>query len=295
MSDVLCIGEALIVFSPIDDPGLVGAQTYDASLAGAEVNVATALASAGVPVEWAGLVGSDPFGERVVHELTARDIGASYVGGVDGLPTGVYFKPRDGGGPHYYRRGSAASTFGPADVDRIAKILRPRHVHVSGVAAQASEAGLSALRHLVGARPFGDATISFDVNFRAALASDQTAEQLQRLAALSDVVFVGRDEAATLWAVADAEQIRRLLPDPRWLVVKDADKEAVEFNGAGVTRVPANHVDVIEPTGAGDAFAAGWIAAFIRGLGPGDRLSSGHEYATRVLRSTRDYATNSGA
>lgn len=288
--DALCIGEALIAFTPVDRRSIATAQTYDASLAGAEANVAIALASAGVNVQWAGRVGADSFGERVLADLKAHRVGSRFASVVDGMPTGLYIKSRDGGRPLYYRRGSAASEFGTADVEELARSIATRLVHVSGVTAQASPAGLDALRYLIEKRPFGSALLSFDFNYRPSLAQGDIVDEMRNLARLCDVVFVGRDEAASMWGVRTAEDVRELLPEPPSLIVKDADREAVEFERLTVVRAPAKHVEVVEPTGAGDAFAAGWISARLRGRAAAERLESGHSFAADVLRSERDVA-----
>ncbi|THA73024.1 sugar kinase [Streptomyces sp. A0642] len=50
-----------------------------------------------------------------------------------------------------------------------------------------------------------------------------------------------------------------------------------------VTTVPALHVDVVAPVGAGDAFAAGFLSATLRGLPVRDRARHGHLMAAAVL------------
>lgn len=42
---------------------------------------------------------------------------------------------------------------------------------------------------------------------------------------------------------------------------------------------------VRDSTGAGDAFAAGWLSAMIEGLGPVERVQRGHALARTVLAS----------
>ncbi|MFE6916606.1 PfkB family carbohydrate kinase, partial [Streptomyces rubiginosohelvolus] len=50
-----------------------------------------------------------------------------------------------------------------------------------------------------------------------------------------------------------------------------------------VTHVPALHVDVVAAVGAGDAFAAGFLSATLRGLPVRDRARHGHLMAAAVL------------
>ncbi|WP_258566858.1 PfkB family carbohydrate kinase [Microbacterium sp. Se5.02b] len=52
--------------------------------------------------------------------------------------------------------------------------------------------------------------------------------------------------------------------------------------------VPAPVVDVVEPVGAGDAFASGFLAATLDGAGLAERLSAGHAAAERVLTIAAD-------
>ncbi|MDQ0907977.1 2-dehydro-3-deoxygluconokinase [Streptomyces canus] len=55
--------------------------------------------------------------------------------------------------------------------------------------------------------------------------------------------------------------------------------------------VPALHVDVVATTGAGDAFAAGFLSATLRGLPLKTRLRHGHLYAAAALTTPGDLAT----
>jgi 2-dehydro-3-deoxygluconokinase len=51
---------------------------------------------------------------------------------------------------------------------------------------------------------------------------------------------------------------------------------------------------VVEPVGAGDAFAAGYLFGALRGLDAEARLSIGHRVAAVALRSTSDFAPPPG-
>jgi 2-dehydro-3-deoxygluconokinase len=72
------------------------------------------------------------------------------------------------------------------------------------------------------------------------------------------------------------------------LIVKDADREAVSFSENGRVVVPANPVEVVEPTGAGDAFAAGWLDAWLDSSPPDACLAAGHRLAARALTTRHD-------
>ncbi|MFG2726653.1 PfkB family carbohydrate kinase, partial [Streptomyces canus] len=57
------------------------------------------------------------------------------------------------------------------------------------------------------------------------------------------------------------------------------------------TFVPALDVDVVATTGAGDAFAAGFLSATLRGLPLKTRLRHGHLHAAAALTTPGDLAT----
>ena len=107
------------------------------------------------------------------------------------------------------------------------------------------------------------------------------------------MVFVGEDEAAQAWGLRGAAAIREALPEPGTLVVKrgsaGASAHVRDANGADtVTSVPALRVDVVAPVGAGDAFAAGYLSATLRGLPTAARLRHGHLMAAAVLTVPAD-------
>jgi 2-dehydro-3-deoxygluconokinase len=80
-----------------------------------------------------------------------------------------------------------------------------------------------------------------------------------------------------------------LLGCPRVLVVKDGAYAASAFGDEGVCTVPALRTTVVEPVGAGDAFAAGFLAGLLRGLDMVRALPLGHITAIAALRVTGDH------
>ncbi|MFD5209490.1 sugar kinase [Streptomyces anulatus] len=220
----------------------------------------------------------------------------------------------------YYRAGSAASAMSPDNVP-YEDLLAGRILHLSGITAALSADCLALLRDLTAPRP-GRPLVSFDVNHRPHLwrGGDADASVLLELARRADLVFVGEDEAEEAWGIVGAEAIRAALPEPAVVVVKRGSAGATVFSGlrpgprssnaggagnaagagssgaggagnaAGgaegadtVTLVPALRVDVVAAVGAGDAFAAGFLSATLRGLPVRERVRHGHLMAAAVL------------
>lgn len=291
--DAICVGETMVMVTPTPGGRLDAESTFVLRAGGAESNVAMFLAALGHRAGWASRVGADPLGDLVIGQVRATGVDTSLVEVDADRPTAVYLKDP---GPDrtrvfYYRRGSAAASMDPAYAARVDAV--PAAVlHLSGITAALSESCRLLVDRLITARPAGRRLVSFDVNYRPALWDRRSvaATDLLRLARAADVVFVGLDEAAHLWDVRSPADVRALIPQPGTLVVKNGAVDAVAFHADGVTVEPARPVDVVEPVGAGDAFAAGWLSAALRGLDPAARLTLGHLVAGAALGSVSDVA-----
>ena len=297
MIEVTCLGETMALFVP-DAPGTTteagDSHAYTATIGGAESNVACALAALGIPARWIGRVGDDRFGRLVRDTLLARGVDLSHVETDPVRPTGLFVKEltQTGTRLRYYRTGSAASAMAPALAFHRA-VTDVRLLHLSGITAALSDSCATLIDAILAARAPGR-TVSFDVNWRPALWTGRDPALLLSLARRADLVFVGIDEAEALWNVSDPAAVRRLLPEPRTLVVKQGAEGATGFGGDGrhdEMQVPALPVDVVELTGAGDAFAAGFLAATLRGLSLRSRLRLGTLAAGSALRVRGDLGT----
>ncbi|WNI22788.1 sugar kinase [Streptomyces sp. ITFR-16] len=302
-ADVVCLGESMVTFLPSRPGRLADVPSFGRGIGGAESNVACALAAAGHRTAWVSRVGADGFGDHLVDTVAGYGVDTSAVQRDPARPTGIYFRTAtdratDVHEVAYYRAGSAASAMSPVNLP-YAELPAGRILHLSGITAALSADCLALLHELTAPRA-GRPLVSFDVNHRPGLWRDADASPavLLDLARRCDLVFVGEDEAEEAWGVAGAEAIREALPEPAVVVVKRGAEGATVFAGlrpapgapgtAGaedrpVTHVPALHVDVVAPVGAGDAFAAGFLSATLRGLPVRDRARHGHLMAAAVL------------
>ncbi|MFI6930239.1 sugar kinase [Streptomyces sp. NPDC050287] len=307
--DVVALGESMVTFLPSRPGRLADVPSFDRGIGGAESNVACALAAAGHSARWVSRVGTDGFGDHLVETIGAYGVDVSAVRRDPARPTGVYFRTAGdrAGDDHevaYYRAGSAASAMGVGTVD-LEALRAARVLHLSGITAALSADCLGLLRELTAPRA-GRPLVSFDVNHRPGLWQDADGSRvLLELARGADIVFVGEDEAAQAWGVTGGpEAVREALPEPAVLVVKEGARGATAFSRPApapvtsvpaldvdvVTFVPAVDVDVVATIGAGDAFAAGFLSATLRGLTVRDRLRHGHLMAAAALTVPGDLA-----
>lgn len=284
---LLAAGETMAVITPVDPEPVTDAAQFRVDAGGAESNVAAHAAALGQPSRWVSRLGDDPLGHRVLAQLRRRDIDVSGVRIDTEHRTGLYIKD-PGRGVHYYRDGSAASFLSAADADEV-DLDGVGVVHVSGITAALGGSAPEFLDRLMQRAGAAGLTVSFDVNHRAALWSAQEAASvLADLARRAQIVFVGRDEAETLWGTSDAASVRAHLSQVDELIVKDAHIGATSFTAEGSFFVPAQKVDVVESVGAGDAFAGGYLVAWLAEQSVPDRLRAGHARAALTLQTTAD-------
>lgn len=286
--DAVCAGESMVMLVP-EPPGPPSPDmVFRPTVAGAESNAACYLASFGVGASWLSRLGDDPFGRFIADDLSSRGVDVSNVEVDPERATGIAFKDRSVPETRvrYFRRGSAASALSVDDAERVRE-LGPGLVHLSGITSALSPSCREFVSSLVEKPPSG-ALLSYDVNWRPALWAGLDREVIVRNARGCDVVLVGLDEAQALWGRFTPEQVRDLLPQPSLLVVKQGAKGATVFDGTARHVVPSFRVDVVEPVGAGDAFAGGFLAGLHRGYPPVQAARLGVVAASSALVTTGD-------
>jgi sugar/nucleoside kinase (ribokinase family) len=222
--------------------------------------LACAAARLGLRVALAGVVGADLFGGFMREQLAARGVDTRGVSVDPHRPTGVTVVLS---GP--IDRGMLTMTGTIADLR--AELVDPelvrssRHLHVSSYFLQR---GLTPdLPDLFDLAHAGGATTSVDPNWDPAETWDGG---LLDLLDRTDVLLPNVMEATRLARTSDlADAARRLAARARLVPVKTGAEGAVAAEGERIVRSPAVPVSVVDTTGAGDSFDAGFLAAWLDG------------------------------
>jgi ribokinase len=274
---VVVVGDAVTDIHAIHSGPLeVGSDTPAAirvSGGGSGANTAAWLATTGTAVELVAVVGRDPAGEELVAELTAGGVGCVHVRWSDDAPTGSVIVLTHAGERSFVTDRGANLLLVPSDVD---SALNPgvRHLHLSGYTLL-DASSRSAGRHALAAARNQGCTTSVDVASTAPLRRAGPSTVLEWVRG-TDILFANLDEARVLAELpSPAEAALALSAYARTVVVKLGADGAVWASGPDVVTAAAVPASVIDPTGAGDAFAAGALAAWLGGSSPMECLTAG--------------------
>lgn len=282
---VVCVGDLMLDVSVrLAGPPVPGSDTparISAQCGGQAANVAAGLAGRGIATTLVGRVGADVFGRQVIDELS-RD-GLELRLSVDPvLSTGVCVVLVDPAGERTMLPDAGANGALGAEPFPVELLDSAALLYVSGYALLRPGSRPAALTAIGAARRLGRA-VALDLASAAPLAAVGADAVLGWLGAPA-LLLANTDEAQVLApGRADDDLAYALACRSGEAVVTHGAAGASWSDGRARASVPAGPVAVLDSTGAGDAFAAGLLAARSRGAEPGAALVAGADAAARVL------------
>ena len=248
---------------------------------GSGANAAAWLAHSGVETHFVGRVGDDVFGRFLEGEMERTGV-KSYLARDPSLATGKVFVLVDGAGERTMitDRG-AGEALGPDDLPET--LFAGGHLHLSGYTLSGGSRRETALRAPRLARGAG-MTVSVDPSSVSLLDSVDPDRFLEWTRG-ADLLFPNLTEGEILTGErTPARIVEKLLPYYSAVVLKLGPEGALYADGAGnLLREPAAPVRVEDTTGAGDAFSAGFLAAWLDGEPPAEALRWGACLAGRAV------------
>lgn len=282
--DVVTLGETMVLFTPETSGYMRYATTFSSRVAGAESNVAIGLARLGHNTGWISRLGNDEFGKKILHFIRGEGVDVKEVGFDAASPTGLYFKEmltEDEIHVQYYRKGSAASEMVPSILNED-YIANARYIHLTGITPALSEGCYKTVMHAIELAHKHRVSVIFDPNVRRKLWTDDNARRvLLDISAQADIVLPGLDEGTFLFGETDSETIAKRFHDhgASVVVLKLGSEGAYYLSDQENGIAPGFNVSkVVDPVGAGDGFAAGFISGLLNDL----TLKSATERANAV-------------
>jgi len=286
---VVCVGDVMVdVLARLPTELAIGSDTpapINLFGGGSAANTAAWLASTGVATTFVGRVGDDALGRMAVDELARA--GVELLVSVDQeRPTGTCIVLVDATGERTMVPAAGANSGLGDEPLPDGLVSADSRLHVSAYALF-NEGARPAVDLLVTQARAAGAPVSVDAASSAPLAAFGPDAFLAWLAGLGDdaIVFANRDEAEVLAGrQASAEELALSLGSHRCAaIVKCGSDGAVWSDGDRVVHASTQQLTAVDSTGAGDAFAAGVLAALSIGASIDTALDAGNQLAARAI------------
>jgi ribokinase len=294
MPDVACIGSSLVDiflhihnasnYCSVDESGQklcvafgekIPLENTQIALGGNACNVAVGLSRLGVRSSLIAEIGTDEFSERIVHTLEQEQVDMTHMLRVNGKTStgfGIQFKNER---TLFVEHIPRAHAFSFDDI-------HTPWIYLTSVGTE--------WHHV-----YRDITnLVTQKQWRVALnpGTPQLEEGLSVLTpvlAKTEIVFLNKEEAMHLLGMNERTQIEQLLAalqdlGPKIVVVTDGQNGSFAYDHTKVLmNTPIASAPVVEKTGAGDAFATGFLAAYVKGKSVKEAMQWGTLNAASVI------------
>jgi 2-dehydro-3-deoxygluconokinase len=279
--DLVGIGECLAEFSHIGDGN------YQLGYSGDVLNALAAAGRLGLSTGLITAIGDDPFQVGLLDILNEEHIDLSYAPILKGKPNGIYFVyVNESGGPsfHFLRKNSAAREAFVCQPlsELIDYALSARALLFSSIPLAVMNERERIFEMLAAIK--GKTIIAFDMNVRRALWPDfqDLISMFPLLASLVDVLFVTNEDDEILFGARDMNDAMEDYKQRGFnqIVIRRGNASTLAFADGESFHVPVPKVaNIVDTTGAGDVFNAGYIAAMLRGHQPYECAAMGNATA----------------
>jgi sugar/nucleoside kinase (ribokinase family) len=247
--------------------------------AGTAAGTALTFAKLGAGVRTAGAIGTDPTGDLLLSLLARAGIDSSLVVRKTDVATSMSVLPirPNGERPAFHLLG-ANLAYALDDIDWDA-VAAADHIHLGGTEMLGPDFATRILKH---AKENG-LTTSVDLIAPGGMG---TFDLIASAMAYTDYLLPNEDQVLGFTGEADlAGGCRRLLDAGAGLLAVTCGAEgALVVDREGSQQVPAFAIDVVDSTGCGDAFSAGFVYGTRIGRAPRDAAVLGNAVAALVAQ-----------
>ena len=235
---------------------------------GSAANTIVGIASFGARAAYVGKVKQDEVGKLYTHDIRAAGVAFNTSAAADGPATGCSYILVTGDGERTMNTYlGAAQNLLPGDIDP-AEIAAARIVYLEGYLWDPKDAKDAFVKASTIAHGAGrQVALTLSDAFCVDRYRDEFIELMRK--GTVDLVFANEGELHSLYKTSDFDSaLMALREDVKLGVVTRSDKGCVVASKDGVVAVPASPIkELVDTTGAGDLFAAGFLFGLVRNAG----------------------------
>lgn len=296
MAQIAAIGEVMVELSPFPSVEANGRELMALSFAGDTFNTAVYMARLGLQTDYVTKLGDDPYSQQILSRAASENLGTRLIERLPGRSPGLYIirNTPDGEREFFYWRKEAPARelFSSAEAVTALtdKLSHYQCVYLSGITlAIIGETGRANLQTSLKTLRDKGVTIAFDSNFRPRLWRDKAEAQAAMIDVMAhtQIALLTLDDEQLLWGdnTIDGCIKRYSNIGIEELVLKRGAEDTVIVQDGKQTRVPVPPViNIVDTTGAGDTFNAGYLATRLNGGSPVEAAQQATRCAGVVIR-----------
>lgn len=290
-ASIICMGEAMLELRP------EGVDTYAMGVAGDVLNTAAGISALGGKSAFLSASGTDHNSLKLIERCDTLGVDTTYIKKIDSAKIGLYLISNDAQGERYfsYWRDHSAAHLHFYEADRLRyslESLAPTgFIYLSGITlSRTSPASRKVLwKWLAECRSNGE-TLVYDGNYRPLLwnTAEQALEVHRQMIGLSTIFLPGlEDEMALRPGTCEQEVVAELesLSVPEIILKNGAHGLKVYLQGQCTDLAIDRVADVVDTSGAGDSFNAGYLACRLRNIPPVQASKFAATVSAMVIRS----------
>ena len=284
--DALGIGEVMLRLSPSGKERISHSETFEKMAGGSELNVVSGISMLGLRTGMITKLPKSEIGKFIKHKIRFAGTSDDYIlyDDSEDKRLGIYYY-ESGAYPRlpivsYDRKLSSFTTFKadelPEDIYSSTKIF-----HTSGITLALSHEIRREVTKMVKSFHDDGALISFDVNYRASLWSEEAAKaSIEKLLPLIDILFISEETSRRMFGMdGTLKEIHKSFADkyPNLSVIASTSRTVISPTKHTFTSLvydckenrhyeeaPYENIDVVDRIGSGDAYVAGALYGLLK-------------------------------
>ena len=284
--DALGIGEVMLRLSPAGKERISYCETFEKMAGGSELNVVSGISMLGLRTGMITKLPKSEIGKFIKHKIRFAGTSDDYIlyDDTDEKRLGIYYY-ESGAYPRlpivsYDRKYSSFTTFKadelPGDVYSTTKVF-----HTSGITLALSHEIRREVTKMVKSFHEAGAAISFDVNYRASLWSEEEAKaSIEKLLPLIDILFISEETSRRMFGMKGTlKEIHEAFATkyPNLSIIASTSRTVISPTKHSFTSLvydckekrhfeePAyENIDVVDRLGSGDAYVAGALFGLVK-------------------------------